>query len=105
MTGAQIRVLGRRNSANVQKVMWTLGELGLDYVRDDVGGSFGYPDDYPNPNHVVPTLLDGDVTVWESGACVRHREKGRASRASQKSPDAGPGWFRRARGNRRLQTH
>ncbi len=72
MSAAQIRVLGRRNSANVQKVMWTLGELGLNYVREDVGGSFGYPDDYPNPNQVVPTLIDGGVTVWESGACVRH---------------------------------
>lgn len=67
-----IEVLGRRNSANVQKVMWTLGELGLDYVRQDIGGSFGYPDDYPNPVQVVPTIRDGDLTVWESGACVRY---------------------------------
>jgi len=67
-----ITVLGRRNSANVQKVMWTLGELSLPYVREDVGGSFGYPDDYPNPNRVVPTVRDGDLVVWESGACVRY---------------------------------
>ena len=67
-----ITVLGRRNSANVQKVMWTLGELGLDYERIDVGGSFGYPDDYANPNPVVPSIIDGDLTVWESNACVRH---------------------------------
>jgi glutathione S-transferase len=67
-----ITILGRRNSANVQKVMWTLGELGLSYVRQDVGGSFGYPDDYPNPNQVVPTMRDADVVVWESAACVRH---------------------------------
>lgn len=67
-----IEVLGRRNSANVQKVMWTLGELGIDYSRRDVGGSFGYPDDYPNPVQVVPTICDGDITVWESGACVRY---------------------------------
>ncbi len=67
-----IEVLGRRNSANVQKVMWTLGELGLEYERHDIGGSFGYPDDYPNPVQVVPTIRDGDITVWESGACVRH---------------------------------
>ncbi len=67
-----IEVLGRRNSANVQKVMWTLGELGLDYTRQDVGGSFGYPADYPNPNPIVPTIRDGDLVVWESNACVRH---------------------------------
>ena len=67
-----IEVLGRRNSANVQKVMWALGELGLDYRREDVGGSFGYPADYPNPNPVVPTIKDGALTLWESGACVRY---------------------------------
>lgn len=67
-----ITVLGRRNSANVQKVMWTLGELDLPYQRNDVGGSFGYPEDYPSPNQVVPTLKDNDLVVWESGACVRH---------------------------------
>lgn len=76
-----ITVLGRRNSANVQKVMWTLGELDLPYRREDVGGSFGYPSDYPNPNKVVPTIVDGDLTVWESGACVRYlsRTYGRGS--------------------------
>lgn len=67
-----ITVLGRRNSANVQKVMWTLGELDLPYQRNDVGGSFGYPEDYPSPNQVVPTMKDDDLVVWESGACVRH---------------------------------
>lgn len=67
-----ITVLGRRNSANVQKVMWSLGELRLPYQRNDVGGSFGYPEDYANPNQVVPTIKDGDLVVWESGACVRY---------------------------------
>ena len=67
-----ITVLGRRNSANVQKVMWALGELEVDYLREDVGGSFGYPDDYPNANRVVPTIKDGDITIWESAACVRY---------------------------------
>ena len=67
-----ITVLGRRNSANVQKVMWTLGELDLPYVRENVGGSFGYPDAYANPNQVVPSMVDGDLTVWESNACVRY---------------------------------
>lgn len=67
-----ITVLGRRNSANVQKVMWTLGELNLPYQRLDIGGSFGYPADYPNPVKVVPTLRDGDLVVWESNAIVRY---------------------------------
>ena len=69
-----IQVYGRRNSLNVQKVMWTLGELDLPYQRHDVGGSFGFPDDYAqlNPNRVVPTLRDGELVLWESGAIVRY---------------------------------
>ncbi|MGI9324095.1 MAG: glutathione S-transferase family protein [Pseudomonadales bacterium] len=78
-----IEVLGRRNSLNVQKVMWTLGELMLEYQRQDVGGSFGFPDDYPtlNPNAVVPTIRDGGLTLWESNGCVRYlaRRYGEAS--------------------------
>ena len=69
-----ITVYGRRNSVNVQKVMWTLGELDLEYERHDVGGSHGYPADYDdmNPNHTVPTITDGDLNLWESNACVRY---------------------------------
>lgn len=69
---SMITVLGRRNSLNVQKVMWVLGELDIVYERRDIGGSFGYPDDYPNPNKVVPTIRDGDLVIWESNACVRY---------------------------------
>ena len=69
-----ITVYGRRNSMNVQKVMWTLGELGLEYHRLDVAGSFGFPPEYQglNPNGVVPTIQDGELTLWESNACVRY---------------------------------
>ena len=76
-----INVLGRRNSANVQKVMWVLGELGLSYQREDVAGSFGFPDDYPNRNKVVPTIRDNDLPLWESNACVRYlaRQYGRGT--------------------------
>lgn len=74
MSGHLIEVYGRRNSANVQKVMWTLGELALDYKRHDVAGSFGVPPGYEklNPNPIVPTIQDGDLTLWESNACVRY---------------------------------
>ena len=69
-----ISIIGRRNSANVQKVMWTVGEVGIEYTRQDMGGSFGYSDEYSqlNPNQVVPTIRDGDLSLWESNACVRY---------------------------------
>lgn len=83
MNQAKIEVLGRRNSANVQKVMWVLGELALDYDRIDVAGSFGVPEGYEklNPNPVVPTIRDGELVLWESNACVRYlaREYGAGS--------------------------
>ena len=67
---------GRNTSINVQKVVWTLEELGLDYERKDVGGNFGGLDtpEYKalNPNQLIPVLQDGDLTVWESSAIVRY---------------------------------
>lgn len=75
MTGKMI-VWGRDTSVNVQKVLWALEELGLDYERIDKGGKFGGLDqpDYLalNPNSLVPTLQDGDVRLWESHAIVRY---------------------------------
>ena len=38
---AMITVWGRRNSVNVQKVLWALEELDVPYTRENVGGSFG----------------------------------------------------------------
>lgn len=71
-----ITLYGRRNSVNVQKVMWTLAEADCEYSRIDVGGSFGGTNTssyrYLNPNGVVPTLQDESVVVWESNAIVRY---------------------------------
>ena len=71
-----LTIWGRTNSINVQKVMWTVGELGLTHERIDAGGQFGGLDtpDYGelNPNRRVPTIRDGNVVVWESNACVRY---------------------------------
>jgi glutathione S-transferase len=71
-----LKVWGRNNSINVQKVMWAVDELGLEHERIDVGGAFGGLDTPAygrlNPNRRVPTVEDGDVVVWESNACVRY---------------------------------
>ncbi len=69
-------VHGRATSLNVQAVMWTTAELGLDVDRRDVGLQFGGNDtaDYlaMNPNGLVPTLQDEHVTMFESAAIVRY---------------------------------
>ena len=71
-----IEVWGRRNSSNVIAVMWAIGELGLDYKRHNVGGTFGALDSPEylaiNPNHFVPTIQDGELVMWESNAIVRY---------------------------------
>mgnify|MGYP005663130455 CR=1 FL=1 len=36
-----LTIHGRRNSSNVQKVVWALNEMGVSYERLDVGGEFG----------------------------------------------------------------
>lgn len=71
-----MQLFGRTTSVNVQKVLWTLEELGIAYERIDLGGAFGGlgTSDYVamNPNRRVPTLVDGDLTLWESNAIVRY---------------------------------
>ena len=71
-----ITIWGRANSVNVQETMWVSAEIGLEVDRRDVGGAFGYVDtpEYKamNPNSRVPTLQDGDLTLWESNAIVRY---------------------------------
>jgi glutathione S-transferase len=71
-----IMLWGRLNSANVQKAVWALEELELPYDHVPLGGAWGGTDspDYlaMNPNGLVPTLRDGELTVWESHAIVRY---------------------------------
>ncbi|UFZ05589.1 glutathione S-transferase family protein [Bradyrhizobium ontarionense] len=69
-------IWGRPNSVNVQKVLWCLDELDLDFERIDAGMQFGRNTeaDYlaMNPNGRIPTLVDGDFVLWESNAIMRY---------------------------------
>jgi len=71
-----LKLWGRRNSINVQKVIWTCEELGIPYQRVDAGLQFGVnkTPEYlaKNPNGLVPTLEDEGFVLWESHAIVRY---------------------------------
>ena len=71
-----MRLWGRPTSINVQKVLWTLAECGLEAERIDAGGEFGGVDSPAylalNPNGSVPTLEDEGAVIWESHAIVRY---------------------------------
>jgi glutathione S-transferase len=71
-----LKIWGRKNSINVQKVMWTVHEIGLKHERIDAGMAFGRTKEPEylrmNPNGLVPVVQDGDLTLWESNAIVRY---------------------------------
>jgi len=72
----QLKIWGRANSVNVQKVLWCLRELDLAYQRIDAGMAFGKNNEPAylamNPNGRVPTLVDGDFVLWESNSVMRY---------------------------------
>ena len=71
-----LEIWGRKNSFNVQKVLWCCEDLDVPYRRHDAGGKFGGTgqDDYlqRNPTGLVPTIADGGLTLWESNSIVRY---------------------------------
>ena len=69
-----LTIWGRLNSHNVKKVVWFAEEIGLPYVRRDVGGAFGMDAAYLalNPNRLIPTIEDDGLVLWESNAILRY---------------------------------
>lgn len=71
-----LKLLGRKTSGNVQKVLFALEEMGTPYTREDFGRQFENTKtaDYlaMNPTAKVPTLVDGDTVIWESNTILRY---------------------------------
>jgi glutathione S-transferase len=86
-----IRLLGRKTSGNVQKVLFLLEELDEPYKREDYGRQFGNTTtpDYLNlnPNAKVPTIQVDGLTIWESNTILRYL----AIRAGHRFYPAEPG--------------
>ena len=71
-----LTIYGRTNSANVQKVLWCIAEIGVPHRRIDAGLTHGKNHEpwylALNPNGLVPLMQDGAFTLWESNTIVRY---------------------------------
>lgn len=71
-----LTLLGRRNAYNVRKVLWLLGELGLEFAQEDWGRGHRDTADPAfralNPLGTVPVLLDGGAVLRESHVILRY---------------------------------
>ncbi|CAK9036857.1 unnamed protein product [Durusdinium trenchii] len=94
MAKAMLRLFGRPTSSNTQKVLWTLAELSSrtsfelvlasarlgpdsDLLCEGTGAKpYGVvdSDEYVElcPTRLVPCLVDGSLSVWESHSIVRY---------------------------------
>jgi glutathione S-transferase len=71
-----IEIWGRKNAYNVQKVIWTLHELNLEYIHHDVGSTPGELETGEflsmNPHARIPVILDNKAFIWESNTITRY---------------------------------
>lgn len=87
-----LKIWGRANSINVQKVLWIADEIGIPYTRVDIGGPFGGNREPAylamNPNGLVPTIEDDGLVLWESNSIARYLAASRNSPLIPADPKA-----------------
>ena len=74
-----LKVYGRKSSANVQKVHW-LCEIGnINFKQIDIGGVFGghNTEEFKllNPNSTIPVIEDEGFILYESNAILKYISK------------------------------
>lgn len=74
---SRIQVFGRTSSINVRKVLWTLTEMGAEFVHEERWGSTRPKVPSPellalNPNGLIPVIKDENGVLWESNTICRY---------------------------------
>lgn len=86
-----LELWGRANAYNVQKALWLLYELELEFEQHAVGSEPGELDSAAfralNPHGRIPVLRDGDAVIWESNTILRYLAS-RYGDAALAAPDA-----------------
>ena len=91
---ANLKLWGRASAFNVQKALWLLHELGLEFEHEQVGGGYGGLDDPAflrmNPHGRVPVLRDGNtIAIPEASRRPGYQAPGfRIERAGTRDSDA-----------------
>ena len=71
-----LELWGRPNAYNVQKTLWLLAEMGLEFRHHDVGSNKGDLDTPEfialNPHARVPVLKHDEAVIWESNTILRY---------------------------------
>lgn len=71
-----LELWGRANAYNVQKPLWLLAELGLEFRHHDVGSTPGDLDNPEfsalNPHARIPVLKQDGAIIWESNSILRY---------------------------------
>ena len=74
-----LKILGRKSSANVQKVHWICSEGNIEFEAVNIGGKYkGHnTEDFKkiNPNGTIPVLVEEDFSIYESNSIIKYISK------------------------------